>query len=225
MIKAVIFDVDGTIVDSNEAHVVAWDRAFRHFGKQFPIDKLRKNVGKGADQYLPEFLSPEELRTLGDKIDKYRSEIFKKEYLPHLRPFPKVRELFQRIKHDEKRIALASSGKKSDLKVMKKIARIEDLVDCEITADDADKSKPAPDIFASTLKKLGDLPADAVLAIGDTPYDAIAARKVGIATIGVLCGGFPETELRAAGMIAIYRDPADLLRHYEDSPIVETRRG
>jgi HAD superfamily hydrolase (TIGR01549 family) len=224
MIKAVIFDVDGTIVDSNEAHVAAWDRAFRHFGKQFPIDKLRKNVGKGADHYLPEFLSPEELRTLGDKIDKFRSEIFKAEYRPYLRAFPKVRELFERIKHDKKRIALASSGKKSDLKVMKKIARIEDLVDCEITADDADKSKPAPDIFASTLKKLDDLRADAVLAVGDTPYDAIAARKVGIATIGVLCGGFSEDELRSAGMIAIYRDPADLLQHYEDLPIGKRSR-
>lgn len=156
---------------------------------------------------------------MGDKIDKYRSKIFKEEYLPHLRAFPKVRELFERIKHDEKQIALASSGKKSDLKVTKKIARIEDLTDCEITADDADKSKPAPDIFASTLEKLGDVPANTVLAIGDTPYDAIAAKKVGIATIGVLCGGFPETELRAAGMIAIYRDLADLLDHYEISPI------
>jgi HAD superfamily hydrolase (TIGR01509 family) len=218
-IKAAIFDVDGTIIDSNDAHVAAWDEAFRHFGKEFSGEKLRENIGKGADKYLPEFLNREELNTLGDKIDKYRSEVFKNKYRPHLQPFPKVRELFERIRSDGKRIALASSGKKSDVKVMKEIARIQDLVDCEITADDADESKPAPDIFESTLQKLGDLPASSVIAIGDTPFDAKAAKKVGIATVGVLCGGFSADELRAAGVIASYRDPADLLNQYEKSPI------
>jgi HAD superfamily hydrolase (TIGR01509 family) len=220
MIQAVIFDVDGTLIDSNEAHVAAWDRAFRHFGKQFPIEKLRQNIGKGADQYLPEFLNPEELRTMGDKIDKYRSEIFKKEYRAFLKPFPKVRELLERVRQDGKRIALASSGKKEDLREMKKLARIEDLIDCEVTADDADKSKPAPDIFAATLHKLGDPPPIEVIAVGDTPYDVEAAKKVGIATIGLLCGGFSDSELRGTGAIAIYRDPADLLEHYPASPIV-----
>ena len=213
MIESVIFDVDGTLIDSNEAHVAAWDKAFRHFGKEFSREKLRKHIGKGADQYLPAFLSPEELQILGDEIDKYRAEIFKKKYLPHLRPFPKVPELFERIMRDSKRIALASSGKKSDLAVMKKIAQVENFVDLEVTADDADKSKPAPDIFARTIDKLGHVEANDVIAVGDTPYDAEAAKKVGIATIGVLCGGFGEKELRAAGAIAIYRDPADLLDH------------
>jgi len=219
MIQAVIFDLDGTVIDSNEAHVAAWDRAFQHFGKKFSREQLHKQVGKGSDQYLPVFLRPDELRTIGPKIDQCHTELFKKDYLPHLRPFPRVRELFARIKSDGKRIALATSGKKKEVSLYKKMARIEDLVDSETTADDADKSKPAPDIFAAALHHLGDPPPESVIAVGDTPYDIEAARKVGVGTIAVLCGGFSETELRAAGAIAIYRDPADLLDQYDTSPI------
>lgn len=219
MIEAIIFDLDGTLVDSNESHVAAWDRAFRHFGKEFSLDQLRKQIGKGSDQYLPEFLNEQELQTLGRKIDKYRSELYKQEYLPSVGPFPKARELLERVKRDGKRIALASSSKKEDVHVCIEIAGIEDLIDVEVTADDAEKSKPAPDIFEATLHKLDDPPPSAVLVIGDTPYDVKAAERVGVATIALLCGGFSKDNLRAAGAIAIYRDPAVLLEHYEESPI------
>ena len=220
MIEAVIFDVDGTIVDSNEFHVRAWDCAFRRFGKKFPLEQLRQQIGKGADQYLPEFLSPEEVQTIGKQIDEYRSELYRKEYLPLVRPFPKVRQLFERIKRDGKRIALASSGKNQELKVYKKIAQIEDLVDSATTSEDADKSKPAPDIFEAALEKLGNPSPHKAVAVGDTPYDAEAAKKVGVSTIGVLSGGFSAEQLRQAGVIALYRDPADLLEHYDQSPLV-----
>jgi len=93
--KAFIFDLDGTLVDSNELHVDSWDAAFRHFGKQFPRKQLQAQIGKGSDNYLPEFLSPEEIERFGKELDKYRSELFKKEYLPRVRPFPRVRALFQ----------------------------------------------------------------------------------------------------------------------------------
>jgi HAD superfamily hydrolase (TIGR01549 family) len=219
MIQAVIFDLDGTVIDSNEAHVAAWDRAFRKFGQQFPVEQLRKQIGKGSDQYLPEFLTPEELRTMGPKIDEYRTEVFKQDYLPHLRPFPRVRELFERIKRDGKRIALASSGKKEEVTAYKKIAQIKDLIDGETTADDAESSKPEPDIFAAALQKLGNPAPETIVAVGDTPFDAEAAKKVGVATIALLCGGFGESELRAARAVAVYRDPADLLEHYDSSPI------
>ena len=118
------------------------------------MHELRKHIGKGADQYLPEFLSPEELRTIGEKIEQSHVEVFKEEYLPQVRPFPKVRELFERITRDDKRIALATSGKKEKLRIHKKIAQIEDLTDSEITADDAGKSKPAPDLFEATCATL-----------------------------------------------------------------------
>src|ERR1700756_507049 len=102
-VLAFIFDIDGTLVDSNELHVESWDRAFRRFGKTFPRAELRKQIGKGSDQYLPEFLTPDEIKRFGNELDSYRSDLFKKEYLPRVKPFPKVRELFQRLGNDGKR--------------------------------------------------------------------------------------------------------------------------
>ena len=211
---AFIFDMDGTLVDSNELHVDSWDRAFRRFGKQFPREKLRAQIGKGSDQYLPEFLTPDEIKRFGKALDDYRSDLFRKEYLPAVRPFPKVRELFQRIRDDDKCIVLASSGKKADTKYYIDLLNIDNLIKGYVSGDDADNSKPAPDIFAASLKKLGDIsPADAV-TVGDTRFDVEAAEKAGLKTIGFLCGGTSESALREAGAVAIYRDPADFLAHY-----------
>jgi HAD superfamily hydrolase (TIGR01549 family) len=218
MIQAVIFDLDGTLVDSNELHVASWERAFRKFGKSFPLEKLRQNIGKGSDQYLPEFLNEEEMERFGKKLDEYRSELYTKEFLPRVKPFPKVRELFERIKRDGKRIALATSSKKSESKIYKELLRIEDLVDVETNAGDAKRTKPYPDVFEVTLEKLGNPPNEAIV-VGDTRYDVEAALKAGLRIIGLVCGGTSEQALRKAGAIAIYRDPADLLEHYEESPI------
>ncbi len=218
MLEAVIFDLDGTLVDSNELHVEAWDRAFREFGKQFSRESLRSQIGKGSDQYLPEFLTPDEIREFGKELDKYRSALFKKEMLPRVRSFPKVRDLFLRIRASQKKIGLASSGKGEEVDTYKNICDIEDLVDGQITSDDADSSKPAPDVFEAALKKLKVGPAQAI-AVGDTRFDAESAAKAGMAAIGFLCGGTSETQLRAAGMIAIYKDPADLLQRYDASPL------
>ena len=213
---AFIFDIDGTLVDSNELHVDSWDRAFRHFGKQFPREKLRAQIGKGSDQYLPEFLSPDEIEHFGKELDDYRSDLFRKEYLPKVRPFPNVQELFQKIHDDHKRIVLASSGKKADTKYYVDLLEVDEFIDGYVSGDDADSSKPAPDIFAASLKKLGDIsPADAV-TVGDTRFDVEAARKAGLKTIAFLCGGTAGTVLREAGVIAIYNDPADLLSHYDE---------
>ena len=212
---AFIFDMDGTLVDSNELHVDSWDRAFRRFGKQFPREKLRAQIGKGSDQYLPEFLTPDEIKRFGKALDDYRSDLFRKEYLPAVRPFPKVRELFQRIRDDDKCIVLASSGKKADTKYYIDLLNIDNLIKGYVSGDDADNSKPAPDIFSASLKKLGDIsPAEAV-TVGDTRFDVEAARKAGLKTIGFLCGGTSESVLREAGAVAIYRDPADFLAHYQ----------
>ena len=214
--RAFIFDIDGTLVDSNELHVDSWDRAFRKFGKQFPREALRAQIGKGSDQYLPEFLTKKEIADFGKELDEYRSELFRKEYLPKVRPFPKVRELFQRIRDDHKRIVLASSGKKADTEYYVKLLKIENLIEGYTSGDDADSSKPAPDIFAASLKKLGDIsPADAV-TVGDTRFDIEAAAKTGLKTIAFLCGGTSEAVLREVGAIAIYSDPADFLAHYDE---------
>jgi HAD superfamily hydrolase (TIGR01549 family) len=214
-LRAFIFDIDGTLVDSNELHVDSWDRAFRHFGKQFSREQLRAQIGKGSDQYLPEFLSPDEIKRFGKQLDEYRSDIFRKEYLPHVKPFPKVRELFQRIREDDKKIVLASSGKKEDTKYYIDLLKIDNLIEGYTSADDADRSKPAPDIFTAALDKLSVKPNEAI-AVGDTRFDIEAAAKIGLRTIALSCGGTSPEILREAGAAALYRDPADLLEHYCD---------
>ncbi|HEX5708595.1 MAG TPA: HAD family hydrolase [Pyrinomonadaceae bacterium] len=219
MIKAVIFDVDGTLVDSVDLHARAWQEAFRHFGREVEYERVRHQIGKGGDQLMPVFFTEEELARFGEQLEKHRSQLFRRSYLPLVRAFPRVRELFERITRDGLRIALASSAKGEELKTYKRLAHIEDLVEDETSADDADRSKPHPDIFEAALARLGDLAPEECIVVGDTPYDAEAAAKAGLRTVGVLAGGFPKAELRAAGCIAIYKDPADLLEHFDDSPL------
>ena len=220
MVQAAIFDIDGTLVNSVDLHAQAWKEAFKNFGKDIPYQQIRHQIGKGGDQLMPVFFTRDELEEFGDRMEKFRGDLFKREFMSRVRPFPKVRELFERIKSDGKQIALASSAKADELEFYKKITQIDDLVEDEASSDDAEKSKPHPDIFRAALDKLG-LAASEVIAVGDTPYDAEAAGKLKIRTTGVLCGGFPEEELRSAGCIAIYEDPADLLARYDSSPITK----
>jgi HAD superfamily hydrolase (TIGR01509 family) len=218
LIKAIIFDIDGTLVDSVDLHARAWQETFSHFGHEVAFEDVRSQIGKGGDQLMPVFLSKEEIEQRGGEIEDFRSALFKKKYLPQVHGFPATRELLQRIKRNGQEIALASSAKGDELATYKKIARIDDLIDKETSSDDADRSKPHPDIFEAALDRL-DLNAGEAIVVGDSPYDAQAAGKIGLRTIGVLCGGFPEQVLRAAGCAAIYRDPADLLTRLDQSLI------
>ncbi len=219
MIKAVIFDIDGTLVDSVDLHAQAWKETFKEYGKDVPYQQVRHQIGKGGDQLMPVFFSREELEEFGEEMEEHRSKLFKREFLPRVRAFPQVRELFERIKADGKQLALASSAKQDELDAYKKIANIADLVEEETSSDDADKSKPHPDIFKAALERLGDLKPDEVIVIGDTPYDAEAAGRIGLRTIGFLSGGFPEAELSGAGASPIFEDAADLLARYDESPL------
>ena len=223
MIEAVIFDIDGTLVDSVDFHARAWATAFRKFGREVSFEDVRKQIGKGGDQLMPVFFSKDELENFGDEMEEYRGRLYKREYISRVRAFPRVRELFERVQKDGKRIALASSAKEDELKMYKQIARIDDLVETETSADDAEKSKPHPDIFEAALKSLGDVDASRAIVIGDTPYDAEAAGKINLRTVGLLCGGFPEADLRSAGCLEIYRDPADLLARYDESIIARKK--
>ncbi len=219
MVKAVIFDVDGTLVDSVDLHAQAWVDAFREIGRDVAFDAVRGQIGKGGDQLMPVFLSREELDEKGETLNERRGEILKERYLGRIRPFPDVRALFERIRADGTRIVLASSAKADELETYKRIADIEGLTDAETSSDDAEKSKPEPDIFRAALSRLGDVAPGDVIVVGDTPYDAQAAAKAGLRTIGVLCGGFPEDSLREASCIAIYAGPTDLLAQYDRSPL------
>ena len=225
MVTAAIFDIDGTLLDSVDAHAHAWQDAFADFGHDFAFDAVRSQIGKGGDQLLPVFLSEEQRAEIGDKLEEHRGKVFKERYLAGLKAFPKVPELISRLREAGFDVALASSAKKDELEVYKRIAGIEDLIDVEASSDDAERSKPHPDIFAAAMRRLGNPPASELIALGDTPYDAEAAGKLGIRTIGMLCGGFPEADLRQAGCVAIYRDPADLLQQLAHSLFAEGRRA
>jgi HAD superfamily hydrolase (TIGR01509 family) len=218
-IEAVIFDVDGTLVDTVDMHAEAWQRAFKEFGKELEFQAVRDQIGKGGDQLMPEFLSEKELEQFGEKLEKWRTEIFDVDYLPKSEAFPKVRELIERIKKDGKKVVLASSATEKQLEFFKKIMNIADLLEAATSSDDAEASKPEPDIFEAALRKIGNPDPDRCIVVGDTPYDAIAAGKINLRTVGVLSGGFPERSLTDAGCIEIYRDPADLLARYDESII------
>ncbi|WP_070998572.1 HAD family hydrolase [Methylobacterium sp. C1] len=220
--RAVIFDIDGTLLDSVDLHARAWVEAFAHFGVTTDFADVRRQIGKGGDELMPVFLSEERIARDGETIEAYRSDLFKRRYLSEVRPFPGVRPLFEHIRAAGLTIALASSGKRSEVEHYTEILQIGDLVDVATSSDDADRSKPHPDIFEAALEKLDGAPRDAIIVIGDTPYDAEAAAKAGLRTVGLLCGGFPEADLRSAGCVAIYRDPEDLLNRFAQSPLADS---
>ena len=217
--RGVIFDVDGTLVDSVDLHARSWVEAFRDYGHEVGFEEVRRQIGKGGDQLMPVFLNEQELEERGKELEKHRSQILKERYLPQIKAFPKVRELFERLLADGMQVALASSAKEDELEKYKEAARIDDLIHAETSSDDADKSKPHPDIYEAAMQRLHDVQPEDVIVVGDTPYDAEAAGEAGLRTIGLLCGGWAAEELKHAGCIAIYKDPADLLAQYERSPL------
>jgi phosphoglycolate phosphatase-like HAD superfamily hydrolase len=216
MPKAAIFDLDGTLLDSVDLHALAWHEAMLKFGHGVSFEQARSQIGKGGDKLIPEFLSEDAQREHGKELEEWRGRHFKMQYLPLVRPFSAVPDLLRRVRDAGLRIAIGSSAKKDELNKYLEIARIADLIDVKTSSEDADESKPAPDIFEIVLKKLGLEGRDAV-AIGDSPYDAEAAGKAKIATIGVLCGGFKEGLLRQAGCVEVYPGPAALFARFEDS--------
>jgi len=225
MIKAVIFDVDGTLVDSNDLHVDAWREAFRGYGKELSFEEVHGQMGKGGDQLMPVFCSKEELESFGEELERRRVELFASDYLPRVKPFPRVRELFERVRREGLQIALASSAKEEELERHQKSLRIEDLLEAATSADDAERSKPHPDIFRAALAGLEGVAPEEAVVVGDTPYDVEAAAKAGMRTVGLLSGGFTEEVLRAAGAVAVYRDVSDLLERYDESPLAKGRAG
>jgi HAD superfamily hydrolase (TIGR01509 family) len=219
MTEAVIFDIDGTLIDTVDLHAAAWVEALRHFGVEVAFRDMRAQIGKGGDQILLGLLPAPLIEEKGEEIQAFRSDLFQRDYLPKARAFPGVRDLFLRIRAEGQRAVLASSGKADEVERYKEVAGIADLIEDATSSDDAERSKPFPDIFEAALAKLAPLGPGEAVVVGDTPYDAEAARKAGMRSVGVLCGGFPEEALRAAGSVAVYQGPADLLARYEQSPL------
>jgi len=216
VIEAVLCDIDGTLVQSNWLHAAAWKDAFAAMGIQVELEEVRRQIGKGGDELVPVFVPWWRRSAVEEPLKAYRKFVFQQDYLQQVKPLPKVREFLLRLEGAGIRLSLASSADKDQLENYKKIALMEDLIEESSSADDAERSKPHPDIFEATLEKLG-LPASKVLALGDTPYDAEAAGKAGISTIGVMTGGWSKEELLEAGCIEVYTDVAELLERFEES--------
>lgn len=216
---AVLFDVDGTLVDSVDLHARAWREALARFGVDVPLEDVRRQIGKGGDQLIPVFLRGDALARDGEALDRFRADLWRRAYMPAVRPLPMARELVLRVRADGKRVALASSGKEDEVEWNRRLLGLDGAVlDGATTSDDAERSKPAPDIFAAALAVTG-ATADRAVAVGDSPWDALSARRAGVRTVGLRSGGFADADLRDAGCVAVYQDPADLLARYEGSPL------
>lgn len=216
--RAVLFDIDGTLVDSVDLHARAWQEALARFGKNVEYDAVRSQIGKGGDQLLPELLGEDELERFGEELEEYRAGLYQRSYLPWVKPFPGARELLARLKQSGGLIGLASSCHRTELGYYLRLVGGAAFVDAVSTADDAERSKPFPDVFEACLDKLGVETGEAI-AVGDSPYDVEAAARAGLRTVGLLSGGFPERALEAAGCVAIYPDAAELLARLDTSPL------
>lgn len=214
--RAALFDVDGTLVDTNDLHASAWREAFRTFGLDKPFDEIRWQVGKGGDNLIPS-LFPDLPEARRKELEEFRGELFKRDYLPRATPFPQVRALFERMVGDGIRIVLASSSHAEEVDFYLGLIGCADLVHAATSKDDADRSKPCPDIFETALAKVAPVGADEAAVVGDTPWDAKAAAKLGLRTVGFRSGGFPDDALAQAGVCELYDGPADLLARYDRS--------
>lgn len=214
MLKGVIFDVDGTLVDSNDAHAQSWVDTFTEAGYNVPFDKVRPLIGMGSDKLLPKTIGISRDSDEGKKLIERRGEIFRSRYLPHLRPLAGSRDLVLRVKRDGLKAIVATSAKDQELKGLLKAAQVEDLMEEKATASDAKHSKPDPDIVEAAIEESGISPHHLVM-IGDTPYDIEAAAKAGVRTIGFLSGGWTRDQLK--GAVETYEGPADLLARYDSS--------
>lgn len=213
--KAALFDVDGTLLDSNDMHVEAWGRAFSYYGLKVPTEKLREQMGNGGDHLVKALCKPEDAARLAKPLIERHVEIFTRAFLPHVRPFPGVRALFERLHADGVRIVLASSAQKWERERHIEILGVRDLLDAATSGEAAEESKPAPDVFQAGLQRLGNVAARDAIAVGDSTYDALSARRAGMRAVGVTTGSFNERRLREAGAWLVFRDVADMLENYD----------
>lgn len=211
--SGVLFDVDGTLVDNSYLHTLAWARAFADMGEHPPMATLHRLVGMGSDLYVREVLGRDD-----DEADAGHSRHIK-ELEADMHALPGAAELLADVKRRGLLVVLATSAKEDEVEVrLETIGAGDDVIDHVTHSADVDASKPEPDIFRTAMEAVG-LTPERTIAVGDSVWDVKAAAACGIACIGVESGGVSAAELRAAGAIAVYEDPADLLRNLDDSPI------
>jgi len=213
-LEGVLLDVDGTLVDSNDAHARAWSDALAEFGRSVPTDVIRPLIGMGSDKLLPALgLDPESPDTKA--MAERRGAILFERYVPQLRPTRGAKELVARLRKEGLALVVATSARKEELEAILQQTGLDDLLEKRTSADDAESSKPDPDIVQAALKR-GKLAPEATILLGDTPYDVEAAARAGVDAVALLCGGWDAASL--SGAVAIYENPSDLLNHFTASP-------
>ncbi len=210
--RGVILDVDGTLIDSNDAHARAWAEAGERLGYEITFEQVRPLIGMGGDRVLPIVAGVEKESEAGKELTAVRGDLFRRRYLPELKAFPGVRRLVERLRDDGFDIVVASSASSDDLESLLEVAGVLDLVRSATSADDADESKPSPDIVEEAIGK-ANVARGSLIMLGDTPYDVEAARRARVPLVAVRCGGWDTGDLEGAA--AVFDDPADLLDHYE----------
>lgn len=219
--RAALLDVDGTLVDSNDAHARAWVETFAEAGFEVGFERVRGLIGMGGDKLVPEVTGLDD-PGLASALGERRTEVFLARHVDGIRPFPRVRELVQRMTDAGLVVVVATSAGAEEFARLIEIAGVRDLLDHQTTKDDAKASKPDPDIIGAALRKAGAAPADALM-LGDTPYDVTAARRAGVATVALLSGGWTADALGDA--IARYADAAALLDGWASSPFARLAAG
>jgi HAD superfamily hydrolase (TIGR01549 family) len=212
---AAILDVDGTLVDNNYQHALAWHYAFRRAGIAVPVYKCHRTVGVGGDKFIAQVCGDEVENERGDKLRDYESEIFG-EMRDESAPVEGAREFVETLKERGNDVVLASSGGAEDIEHFVEVLGIGESIDALITSDDVEASKPSPDLLEAALEKIGR--RDAVM-VGDTFWDVAAAERAGIPCIALLSGGFGGEELRSAGAIEVYESVAELTAKIGDSAL------
>lgn len=219
-VTVVLVDVDGTLVDTNEAHARAWVEVFAGGGHDVPYAKVRSLIGMGADQMLPRLLGIEKESPEGKRLAQSWGTLFRERYLPFAKPLPGAADLLRRIHDRGAKLVAASSGEEDIADALLERVGAKELLADRTTSKDAKRSKPAPDLIEIAVKKGGAEPGATIL-LGDAPYDIAAAQPVGVGVIALRSGGFSDEAL--AGALALYDDPADLLAHWDDSPLAAIR--
>ena len=219
---AVILDVDGTLVDSNDAHAQAWVDAFNEAAIDVSSDRVRRAIGMGGDKLMPHVAGIREDSREGSRISKRRGEIFGERYLPHIAAFPRVRDLVLRFAEDGYTVVVASSAQSDELSELLKSAGISDLIATASSSSEAKRSKPDPDIVHAALQRSG-APAEQAIMLGDTPYDVQAALQAGIAIVGVESGGWGAEDLRDA--VEVHPGAAEICANYRESAFARLIRA
>ncbi|MEA2488654.1 MAG: hypothetical protein QOH21_446 [Acidobacteriota bacterium] len=199
-LRAILFDIDGTLVDSNDKHTDCWVEAFAHFGKEVAWDAVRFQIGKGGDFLVPDTLNAREMRKFGEPLKKYRGELWKKKYMDSVQPFPGIREALDAVEARKIKIALASSSNPDEVEYYVELLGIAKMLEGSTSKGDAQFSKPSPEIFQAALEQTGSKVTETLVA-GDTPYDILAAHRGCLTVAALLCGGFPRDTLTKAEFV------------------------